>query len=147
MDVQFEKKCGQLITPDGSIYQGTFNKAGKPHGNGVLTYLNGDVYSGSFKEGKPHGSAVNLVLYAPKGDTPGDVFFGQFQAGEPVSGTLCTTDHLRWGSSGTFITREHMGGNLVDVLARTTTAGACALRVHAPWVAQQWGFGAGAGWG
>ena len=40
MNVQFEKNCGQLTTPDG-IYQGSFNEHGRPH-TGVLTYPNGD---------------------------------------------------------------------------------------------------------
>jgi hypothetical protein len=39
--VQFEKNCGQLTTPDGRLYQGSFTEHGRPH-TGVLTYPNGD---------------------------------------------------------------------------------------------------------
>ena len=36
---------------DGSEYEGKTNKFNKPHGYGVQTYQNGDIYKGNFSNG------------------------------------------------------------------------------------------------
>ena len=74
--------------PDGATYVGdTANwvdpcRADKPrfgaHGKGRLTYSNGDVYEGNFREGKRDGQGT---LWFKSGEREGDVFTGTFKAG------------------------------------------------------------------
>eukprot|EP00760_Papus_ankaliazontas_P003167 PhM_4_TR11468/c0_g1_i1/m.67371 len=61
---------------------------GVPHGEGELRYVNGDVYKGSFRRGRPHG--FGSLKRAPKGGVGrGEVYTGNFCAGLPHGdGTL-----------------------------------------------------------
>tara|TARA_Y100000310_G_scaffold75263_1_gene71527 strand:- start:3275 stop:3694 length:420 start_codon:yes stop_codon:yes gene_type:complete len=43
-----------LTYPDGTVYEGEF-KNGKQHGNGTMTFLDGDIYEGEFKDDKWYG--------------------------------------------------------------------------------------------
>ena len=41
-------------TPPRITYEGERNQEGKYHGQGVITYSNGDKWEGEFKDGKLH---------------------------------------------------------------------------------------------
>lgn len=45
---------GMYLWANGDLYEGSFVE-GKPHGKGTFRYSNGGVYSGFFKNGKYHG--------------------------------------------------------------------------------------------
>ncbi|CEM21891.1 unnamed protein product [Vitrella brassicaformis CCMP3155] len=56
---------------DGNEYTGEVDKRNRPHGTGKLTYKDGSVYSGEFKDGKRHG--YGLIFY-----NDGTRYTGQF---------------------------------------------------------------------
>ena len=44
--------------PDGGLYKGEVNSAGRPHGRGTMTWEDGARIVGEFREGEPHGHCV-----------------------------------------------------------------------------------------
>lgn len=62
----------RVIRSETGTYEGEVGFTGKMHGKGVLTYTNGNVYEGGFKEGVKHGKGI--FRWAN-----GDVYEGEFQ--------------------------------------------------------------------
>jgi len=62
--------------PKKGRYEGELND-GKPDGQGIMKYADGDVYEGEFKDGKPHGQGI--MKYAD-----GDVYEGEWEYGEEL---------------------------------------------------------------
>ena len=64
------------------LYKGSSDAAGRPNGQGLVTFESGDVYEGEWEAGTPHG--YGKMRYAD-----GDVFIGNFADGAPYgAGTL-----------------------------------------------------------
>ena len=51
-------------------YEGDYNEEGKKHGKGKMTYVNGDIYEGDFKDNKMNG--VGTFTFASGGVYEGD---------------------------------------------------------------------------
>lgn len=58
-----------------ATYQGDFSNAGERHGNGVMTWANGDVYTGAFCHGLRHGAGT--LQFAD-----GSEYVGDWKAGK-----------------------------------------------------------------
>ena len=53
-----KRKCsGKIKWVDGTVYLGGF-RFGKPHGKGTITYPNGEFYKGEFSRGYPEGFGI-----------------------------------------------------------------------------------------
>lgn len=94
---------------DGNLfeYEGPL-KNNHPHGNGLATYTNGDVYVGQYKDGKKHGLGTYTWAGGDKyvGEfsndkehgkgtytwTNGDKYVGEFKENHPVGGWLYWPD-------------------------------------------------------
>jgi len=61
---------------NGDVYQGTF-KDGKKHGKGILRTRNDRSYEGEWKYDKPHGFGINTF-------PNGKIYTGNFENGKPV---------------------------------------------------------------
>jgi hypothetical protein len=70
----------ELALAEGRTYVGAV-QAGKPHGQGVMTWANGDKYEGEFDEGWMDGDGVLTCV-------DGRVFMGQFLCDRPHFGTM-----------------------------------------------------------
>lgn len=57
------------------------------HGNGTMSYKNGNSYSGSYKYDRPHGTGQYIVKLAPSGVSTGK-YSGQFIDGYASRGTF-----------------------------------------------------------
>ena len=62
---------GRCTYPDTTMYDGQWD-ADAPNGNGTLSYLNGDLYEGIFKDGK-RGCGLGKMEYCN-----GDIYEGQW---------------------------------------------------------------------
>jgi hypothetical protein len=71
---QLLQGCGKVTFPDGDIYEGQF-KDGEIHGQGKLTRVCGEVQEGQFEKGVLHGMGKVIL-------SNGDVYEGQFENGE-----------------------------------------------------------------
>ncbi len=58
-------------------YTGERNSDGRPHGQGTLTYADGDTCTGAFKDDKANGQGT--MTYAG-----GTTYIGNFEDGLPV---------------------------------------------------------------
>lgn len=87
---------GTLTTKSGDVYKGTFQD-GKLNGNGTLTNAKGDVYTGNFVDGKRSGSGT--VKYA-NGDTFTGTWANDLKDG---SGTY------KWANGSTYTGRWSAG--------------------------------------
>ena len=58
---------------------------GKYHGQGTLTYLDGDKYVGEFKDGKKHGQGTYTW-------SDGENYLGEWKNGEKWNGTQYDKD-------------------------------------------------------
>lgn len=67
---------GQIDYNDGSYYKGNLDSY-EPNGKGLLVNPYGDIYSGSFGNGKPHGSGVQYLV------SSGIKNIGNFRNGKP----------------------------------------------------------------
>jgi len=61
---------GEFLNANGNLYKGSFHE-GKFHGYGELQYVNGDKYEGQFRQGKRHG-------HGKCRDVDGNVYDGQW---------------------------------------------------------------------
>jgi hypothetical protein len=70
-------KMANLQNPEGKNYRyaGGVNKEGLPHGFGVATYTNGDIYRGVWENGYQNGSGKWIY-------TSGDVYDGNYVKGK-----------------------------------------------------------------
>ena len=59
-----------LTFPNGNRYEGEINENQRPHGQGKMTYSNGDTYAGEWKDGLKHGHGVYTF-------TDGETFEGE----------------------------------------------------------------------
>lgn len=64
---------GILRYVDGNVYEGTF-LAGQRHGYGILRYANGDIYEGQWRNGKKEGQAKFIFK------STGDIYDGSWVA-------------------------------------------------------------------
>jgi len=71
----YAKSQGSLKYVDGNVYTGTL-KDGKPHGHGTCTRANGDEYVGEWKAGKMHGHGT--YTRANRGS-----YVGEWKDGKP----------------------------------------------------------------
>ena len=78
-------------TPPRITYEGEQNQEGKYHGQGVITYSNGDKWEGEFKNGKPfNGQGTYTFLDGTK-------YVGEFKDGLlNGQGTLTYPDGQRY---------------------------------------------------
>ena len=60
-----EKNIPDNVLPKGAEYSGDKNSAGLPHGNGTMTYPDGNVYEGEWKNGQRTGKGI---MKYPSGD-------------------------------------------------------------------------------
>jgi hypothetical protein len=65
----------KMTYPNGSIYEGEF-KEGKPHGHGKVTSTDGRAFEGEYQDGKPHGHGKTT-------STDGRAFEGEYRNGKP----------------------------------------------------------------
>lgn len=65
-----------IMLKNGDRYVGEVNSRFVPNGRGVMTYLNGSVYDGEFRNGVPNGAGSFT-------DEKGDKFIGNFRGGVP----------------------------------------------------------------
>ena len=64
-------------TPPRLTYEGERNQEGKYHGQGVVTYSNGDKWEGEYKDGLPfNGQGTNTY-------SNGDKYVGEWKDGNP----------------------------------------------------------------
>tara|TARA_B100000035_G_scaffold63895_1_gene51803 strand:+ start:17894 stop:18322 length:429 start_codon:yes stop_codon:yes gene_type:complete len=72
-----DKKVNGVQTFDnGDVYEGSF-KDGKKHGKGVLKTRNNRSYEGDWEFDKPHGFGINTF-------PNGKIYTGNFENGKPV---------------------------------------------------------------
>ncbi len=71
-----KKLEGVQTFENGDVYQGTF-KDGKKHGKGILRTRNDRSYEGEWKYDKPHGFGINTF-------PNGKIYTGNFENGKPV---------------------------------------------------------------
>ena len=67
-------------------YNGCFSKAGRRHGPGAITYSNGDIYYGTWKEGKRQGKGVTLQVVRKKYATVARKLVSVWEEDKLVSG-------------------------------------------------------------
>lgn len=53
-----------------------FRVAGQPHGKGKVTLLNGDIYDGEYKDGRPNGEGKGIIT-----STNDDIYTGEYKDG------------------------------------------------------------------
>ena len=95
------KGMTKITFPNGDVYNGEW-KDGKANGQGVMwKYASGDVYSGEWQDGKQSG--LGLLEYAG-----GDVYWGEWQDGKQSG--LCIYEY----SSGEAYVGEWKDGKWKD---------------------------------
>ena len=63
-------------TPPRITYEGERNQEGKYHGQGVITYINGDIWEGKFKDGEPYNGQGTMTY------PDGEKYVGEYKDGK-----------------------------------------------------------------
>ncbi len=78
--------CGAKIK-----YEGAKNANGDYHGKGVITFLNGEVWEGQFKNGKPY-TGKGTFIWSDSSRYEGEIIEGEYQG----QGTYTFPDGKKW---------------------------------------------------
>ena len=78
--------CGAKIS-----YEGAKNASGDYHGQGVITFLNGEIWEGEFKNGEPY-TGKGIFLWSDSSKFEGEIVEGLFQG----QGTYTYSDGKKW---------------------------------------------------
>ena len=78
--------CGAKIS-----YEGAKNANGDYHGQGVITFLNGEVWEGQFKNGEPY-TGKGTFIWSDSSRYKGEIIEGQYQG----QGTYTYPNGKKW---------------------------------------------------